>query len=106
MKYGAHSYIFTEYWTDEQLHLLDTAVELGLDCFEIGIGDDIVYTPELTRRRAEALGLTLIVSPGGLWPVECDFRRMTRPIERGAGLAQAPGGPRRPLATPRHPRRR
>ena len=73
MKYGAHSYIFTEYWTDEQLHILDTAAELGLNCFEIGIGDDIVYTPELTRRRAEALGLNLIVSPGGLWPVECDL---------------------------------
>jgi len=86
MKYGAHSYIFTEYWADDQLHILDTAAELGLDCFEIGIGDDIVYTPELTRRRAEALGLTLIVSPGGLWPVECDLSA-DDPADRARGLA-------------------
>ena len=86
MKYGAHSYIFTEYWMDAQLHILDTAAELGLDCFEIGIGDDIVYTPELTRRRAEALGLTLVVSPGGLWPVECDLSA-DDPTDRARGLA-------------------
>jgi D-psicose/D-tagatose/L-ribulose 3-epimerase len=71
---------------------------LGLDCFEIGIGDDIVFTPELTRTRAEALGLTLIVSPGGLWPVECDLSAdgaadrarglawHQRQVERAAGL--------------------
>ena len=86
MKYGAHSYIFTEYWTDAQLHILDTAAELGLDCFEIGIGDDIVFTPELTRARAEALGLTLVVSPGGLWPVECDLSA-DDPADRARGLA-------------------
>jgi D-psicose/D-tagatose/L-ribulose 3-epimerase len=86
MKYGAHSYIFTEYWSDDQLHILDTVAELGLDCFEIGIGDDIVFTPELTRTRAEALGLTLIVSPGGLWPVECDLSA-DDPADRERGLA-------------------
>jgi D-psicose/D-tagatose/L-ribulose 3-epimerase len=86
MKYGAHSYIFTEYWTDARLHILDTAAELGLDCFEIGIGDDIIFTPELTCARAEALGLTLIVSPGGRWPVECDLSA-DDPAERARGLA-------------------
>jgi D-psicose/D-tagatose/L-ribulose 3-epimerase len=86
MKYGAHSYIFTEYWTDDQLHILDTAAELRLDCFEIGIGDDIIFTPELTRRRASALGLTLIVSPGGIWPVECDLSADDA-ADRARGLA-------------------
>jgi D-psicose/D-tagatose/L-ribulose 3-epimerase len=86
MKYGAHSYIFTETWTDDQLHILDTAAELGLDCFEIGIGDDIIFAPELTRARAEALGLTLIVSPGGVWPVACDLSA-DDPADRARGLA-------------------
>jgi D-psicose/D-tagatose/L-ribulose 3-epimerase len=86
MKFGAHSYIFTEHWTDERLPVLDTVARLGLDCFEIGIGDDIVFTPALTRRRAEALGLTLIVSPGGIWPVACDLSA-DDPADRAQGLA-------------------
>lgn len=86
MKYGAHSYIFTEYWTDAELGVMDTVAGLGLDCFEIGIGDDIIFTADLTRRRAETLGLTLIVSPGGIWPVECDLSA-DDPAHRELGLA-------------------
>jgi D-psicose/D-tagatose/L-ribulose 3-epimerase len=73
MKFGAHCYIFTERWDDTQLHLLDEARSLGLDCFEIGVGDDVPFTPALVRRAAQDLGLELTVSPGGLWPVECDL---------------------------------
>jgi D-psicose/D-tagatose/L-ribulose 3-epimerase len=73
MRYGAHCYIFTDSWSDQQLNLLDTARELGLDCFEIGVGDDVHFTPRLTRSRAEALGLELLISPGGLWPREDDL---------------------------------
>lgn len=73
MKYGAHSYVFTERWADDKLDLLDTAKELGLDCFEIGVGDDVPFTPELTRRRAMTLELELLISPGGKWPEECDI---------------------------------
>ena len=73
MRYGAHSFIFTDNWSDQSLPLLDTARELGLDCFEIGVGDDVHFSPSLTRSHAEALGLELIISPGGYWPRECDL---------------------------------
>jgi D-psicose/D-tagatose/L-ribulose 3-epimerase len=86
MKFGAHGYIFTEFWADDQLGILDTAAALGLDCFEIGIGDDVIFSHARTRQRAAALGLTLIVSPGGRWPVECDLSA-DDPADRAAGLA-------------------
>ena len=73
MKFGAHGYIFTDRWSDESLPILDQAAALGLDCFELGVGDDVVFSTALTRQRAEALGLTLVVSPGGLWPLSCDL---------------------------------
>ena len=86
MRLGAHSYIFTESWSDDQLGILDTAAALGLDCFEIGIGDDVIFSHARTRQRAAARGLTLIVSPGGHWPVECDLSA-DDPADRAAGLA-------------------
>jgi D-psicose/D-tagatose/L-ribulose 3-epimerase len=73
MKFGAHSFIFTQYWTDESLGILEQAKALGLNCFEIGVGDDIVFDPRLTRQAAETLGLELFISPGGLWPLDCDL---------------------------------
>jgi D-psicose/D-tagatose/L-ribulose 3-epimerase len=73
MKYGVHCYIFTDRWSDNCLNILDTARELGADCIEIAVGDDVTFTPHLTRHHAEALGLELIVSPGGAWPAECDL---------------------------------
>ena len=56
MKYGAHCYIFTSRWSDEQLPLLETARELGLDMFELSVGDDIVFDHRRTRDRAAAMG--------------------------------------------------
>jgi D-psicose/D-tagatose/L-ribulose 3-epimerase len=86
IRYGAHCYLFTDRWSDESLPILDRARELGLDCFELSVGDDIVFTPALTRRRAEALGLELTVSPGGIWPVACDLSSPDAG-ERARGLA-------------------
>jgi D-psicose/D-tagatose/L-ribulose 3-epimerase len=86
MQYGAHIYIFTERWADDQLWVLDTARQLGLDLVELSVGDDVVFTPQLTRARAEALGLTLTVGPGGAWPVNCDLSA-DAPEDRAAGLA-------------------
>jgi D-psicose/D-tagatose/L-ribulose 3-epimerase len=86
MKFGAHTYVFTDRWSDDCLHLLDSAKQLGLDCIEIGVGDDVPFSPALTRRRAEELGLDLAVSPGGLWPLECDLSS-DEDSEREAGLA-------------------
>ena len=73
MKYGAHCYLFTRSWSDADLPYLDPARELGLDMFELSVGDDVVFDPRLTGRRAAALGLDLVIGPGGLWPLDCDL---------------------------------
>ena len=86
MKLGLHCYLFTERWSDDCLNVLDTARDLGAECFEVVVGDDIRFTPRLTRQRAEALGLTLTVGPGGLWPTECDISA-DEPADRARGLA-------------------
>lgn len=86
MKFGAHAYIFTDGWSDESLPILDEAAALGAECVEIPVGDDVSFTPELTKQRAAALGLDLTVGPGGLWPMDCDLSS-EEPANRAAGLA-------------------
>jgi len=86
MKYGAHCYLFTSRWSDERLDLLDTARELGLDMFELSVGDDIIFDRRKTRDRAAALGLDLLIGPGGIWPLECDLSA-DDPADRARGLA-------------------
>lgn len=86
MQYGAHIYIFTDRWADDQLHLLDTMHGLGLGLVELSVGDDVHFTPARTRQRAQELGLTLTVGPGGAWPLHCDLSA-DDPAERAAGLA-------------------
>jgi D-psicose/D-tagatose/L-ribulose 3-epimerase len=86
MHFGAHCYLFTDRWTDARLDLLDTAKALGLDHFEVSVGDDVHFTPRLTRERARRRGLTLSVSPGGHWPMDCDLSA-DDPADRARGLA-------------------
>ncbi|MBN1937491.1 MAG: sugar phosphate isomerase/epimerase [Anaerolineae bacterium] len=86
VRYGAHCYLFTDRWADDQIHLLDAAKALGLDVWEIAVGDDVFFAPHLTKRRAETLGLTLTISPGGAWPVDCDLSA-DDPADRARGLA-------------------
>jgi len=86
MKYGAHIYLWTDRWSDASLPLLDNAAALGLDYVELAAGDDVHFTPALTRRRAEALGLELVMSPGGLWPADCDISSPD-PAHRRKGVA-------------------
>ena len=86
MQYGAHIYIFTQRWADDQLWVLDTAKKLGLDLVEISVGDDIHFSHQKTREHAQALGLTLTVGPGGTWPLECDLSA-DDPEHRAMGLA-------------------
>ena len=73
IQYGAHIYVFTNIWNDQSLHYLDTAKTLGLDVLELSVGDDIDFDTAKTRAAAEAIDLTLTVSPGGIWPVQCDL---------------------------------
>lgn len=86
IKLGAHSYIFTETWSDDALHILDLARGVGAAIFEVAVGDDVVFTPRLTRRRAESIGLELVIGPGGAWPLACDLSSED-PGERRQGLA-------------------
>ena len=85
MRFGAHIYVFTDRWSDECLPILDQALALGLDCVELAMGDDVEFSPAVTRRRADELGLTLVVSPGGLWPPRCDLSSEDA-SDRRAGL--------------------
>lgn len=73
MKFGTHCYIFVDQWRDESLDVLDKVKALGLDCLDIAVGDDVVFDAARTRRRAVGLGIELLISPGGSWPVECDL---------------------------------
>jgi D-psicose/D-tagatose/L-ribulose 3-epimerase len=86
MKYGAHCYLFVERWSDSQLHFLDQAKELGLDMFELSVGDDVVFDPVRTGERAASLGLDLMIGPGGAWPLEYDLSA-DEPADRARGLA-------------------
>jgi len=86
MQFGAHIYIFTDRWADDRIWILDEAKALGLDLVELSVGDDVVFDPARTRARAEALGLALIVGPGGHWPAECDLSA-DEPADRARRLA-------------------
>ena len=86
MIYGAHCYLFTDTWDDSQLAILETVHTLGLGYFEVSVGDDIHFTPELTRQKAKELGIILSVGPGGAWPSDCDLSA-DAPEHRKLGLA-------------------
>ncbi len=85
MKLGFHCFILVERWSDETLWVLDRAPALGATCVEISLGDDVAFDVTATRRRAEALGLSLTTSPGGMWPVECDLS-VDDPAQRALAL--------------------
>jgi D-psicose/D-tagatose/L-ribulose 3-epimerase len=85
VRYGAHCYLFTPRWSDEDVGFLDLARELGLDMFELSVGDDVVFDPRLTGRRAASLGLDLVIGPGGRWPFDCDLSS-DDPADRARGL--------------------
>ncbi|MCB9139466.1 MAG: sugar phosphate isomerase/epimerase [Caldilineaceae bacterium] len=86
MLYGAHIYLFTDKWTDDQLPILDQIADLGLGACELSVGDDIIFDPTKTRARAEQLDLKLLIGPGGAWPVHCDLSA-DQADDRHAGLA-------------------
>jgi D-psicose/D-tagatose/L-ribulose 3-epimerase len=83
--FGAHCYLFTDRWSDDQLNLMDQVKGLGLDLWEIAVGDDVSFDPSLTGDHAKALGLTLTASPGGIWPIDCDLSA-DEPDHRSRGL--------------------
>src|SRR5690349_48478 len=86
IKFGAHIFLWTDRWTDDSLPLIDQARHLGLDCLDISVGDDVHFDPKLTRQRAASAGLELLISPGNVWPMECDISD-DDPENRRRGLA-------------------
>lgn len=85
MRFGTHCYIFVDQWRDESLEVLDRVKALGLDCLDIAVGDDVRFDVRRTRQRAGELGIELLISPGGAWPVECDLSS-TEAVRRDRGL--------------------
>jgi len=83
---GAHCYLFTDHWSDASLPILERLRDLGGEILEIAIGDDVDFSLPKTRRAAENLGMQLIVSPGGEWPMECDISS-DNPIDRKRGIS-------------------
>ena len=86
MKYGAHIFLWTNRWTREQLPLLARMRKLGLDCAEIAVGDDVTFNAAETGAHARSLGIELVLSPGALWPMECDISHDDSAL-RAKGLA-------------------
>lgn len=86
IKYGAHIFLWTKRWTDASLPLLERAKDLGLDFLELALGDDVSFDTAAFRARREALGLEVVVSPGGVWPPDCDIS-LDDDAKRRRGLA-------------------
>lgn len=86
ISYGAHCFLFTERWSDQDLPYFDVVRNLGLEHFEIAVGDDVSFDFKETRQHANQLGLQLTLSPGNIWPFECDLSS-DKPEERKLGLA-------------------
>ncbi|MGA2499155.1 MAG: sugar phosphate isomerase/epimerase family protein [Tepidisphaeraceae bacterium] len=84
-KFGAHIYLWIDRWSDQTVRLLDHAAGLGLECLEIAIGDDVPFTPRLTRQHARSAGMEFTMGPGGAWPMECDISD-DDPANRKLGL--------------------
>lgn len=73
MKLGAHIYLWMERWSDAEVGLFDRARGLGLEAIELSVGLDVPFSAALTRRTAEAAGISLLVGPGGAWPAGADL---------------------------------
>ncbi len=84
IRYGAHTYLWLEYLTDANVGLFDSIKALGLDVAEVPIGDDMQFTPEAAGRSARDAGLSLMISPGGLWPEQADVSLEERALARKA----------------------
>jgi D-psicose/D-tagatose/L-ribulose 3-epimerase len=73
MKYGAHIFLWIERWDNSQLGLFERARKLGLDVLEIAVGDDVEFDAAQVKQAAESTGMELVISPGGIWPMQADL---------------------------------
>lgn len=73
VKYGAHCFLWIEQWSNAHLSLIGQAASLGLDCLEIAVGDDVEFEARAVKSEAERNKVEIVVSPGGVWPMEADI---------------------------------
>jgi D-psicose/D-tagatose/L-ribulose 3-epimerase len=73
IRFGAHIFLWIERWSSQHIGLFERVKALGLDCLEIAVGDEVDFNPSQIRQGSEALGLEIIASPGGVWPLEADI---------------------------------
>jgi D-psicose/D-tagatose/L-ribulose 3-epimerase len=85
-RYGAHQFLWTRCWTDDDLPILDRVRALGLTLFEVSLGDEVRFDARCLRRHADALGIELSIGPGNDWPMDCDISH-DDPACRARGLA-------------------
>jgi D-psicose/D-tagatose/L-ribulose 3-epimerase len=64
MKFGIHSLLFSETFTDRELPLLDKAKEMGFDAVDIVPFDIERFPAKRVRQRATELGLEIITEIG------------------------------------------
>ncbi len=73
LKFGAHIFLWTEKWTHGELGLIEKARTLGLDLLEIAVGDDVEFNPSEIWKCASDNRIEIVISPGGVWPMEADL---------------------------------
>lgn len=71
--FGAHQFLWKQHWTNRDLPILDRAKALGLNLFEVSLGDDVTFDCGRLRRHAEELAMELSIGPGNNWPMDCDI---------------------------------
>ncbi len=85
MKFGAHIFLWTERWSADEMRLIERAKKLGLGLLEIAVGDDVEYDAMEIRRCAANNGMEIVISPGGVWPMQADISS-SRAEDRRFGL--------------------
>jgi D-psicose/D-tagatose/L-ribulose 3-epimerase len=83
MKFGIHSLLFSETFTERDLPLLQKAKEMGFDAVDIVPFDVDKFPASQVRRRAEDLGLEIIIEIG--MPAHANIISPDAPI-RAAGV--------------------
>ena len=62
MKYSTHAWSWTPIWSNDSLHLIDHAKELGFDALEIPLIVTDKVDAAATRARAEAMIVAIVAT--------------------------------------------
>nr|HDM59493.1 sugar phosphate isomerase/epimerase [Bacillota bacterium] len=62
LKFAVHAYAWTSSWSNDELHLIDHAKELGLDAIEIPLMEPELVDPRAIKERLESVGLGVCTS--------------------------------------------